>query len=558
MTTHDDPLQQGLALFKEQQYDEAIQVLSSITPSVPRRYAEALAVIGRAQLKLRKFDRAAETLEEAYERNPQPMTQYHWAEALIQLGRKAEAFTQLEEATKRDDSLTDAFIHLGILKEERGLLQDAIHCFEKALVNDSKAVVARYRLAKIAFDNGDLKRAATQAYLVQQIAGNYPPVHKLMGSIALSMGDHRQAAVELCRVIELGEGDVEVYLRLGKAFANIGDLPQALMAYEQAIKRNPAQPQVIQVAARLAQRLEDYPRAAAYYFILLDDPKFGEQAKGALDKLEAFLAAFPPPPPPEEPAPKKGGLKSKPLGSKLKKPAAPTPSPGAEAKHILPEIPENPRFNPPKILEKKTEPLAPTTGSNFVAETGFAPGAAPSVGMPQPKPRPAPSRPAPTAPLTPPAAARPLEKKTTPLSPATEKLSQVTDLGREKLSQVTDMGRERLNQVTDKGRERLNQVTDLGREKLQGMSREVMSKVKQAPAAEKGFDVFNKVMQGYKDAVSRFPKLSGGSGQGGGNAPASNAPEPKFKLTGGGAPGGGAPGTGKLPPKPGPGDPKKR
>ncbi|MNK76589.1 tetratricopeptide repeat protein [compost metagenome] len=546
MTTNDDPLQQGHALFQAQQYDEAIQVLSTISPSVPRRYAEALALLGRAHSKLRQFDRAAEILEEAYERNPQPNTQFFWAEALIQLGRKAEAFTNLEEATKRDESLTDAFIHLGILKEERGLLQDAIVCFEKALVNDSKAVVARYRLAKIAFDKGDLKRAATQAYLVQQIAGNYPPVHKLMGSIALTLGDHRQAAVELCRVIELGEADNEVYLRLGKAFANIGDLPQALMAYEQAIKRNPAQPQVIQVAARLAQRLEDFPRAAAYYFILLDDPKLGEQAKGALEKLEAYLAALPPPPPPvEEPTVKKGGLKGKPLGSKLSKPgkAAPAPMPGSEAKHILPEIPENPRFNPPKILERKTEPLAPTTGSNFVAETGFAPGSAPSATMPQPKPRPVPSRPAPTAPLTPPAAARPPERKTSPLSLPSEKLSQVTDLGREKLSQVTDMGRERLNQVTD-----------MGREKLQGMSRDVLSKVKQAPATEKGFDVFNKVMQGYKDAVSRFPKLPGGSGQSSGNAASSGQPEPKFKLTGGG----GAPGTGKLPPKPSPNDPKKR
>jgi tetratricopeptide (TPR) repeat protein len=550
MSTPDDPLQQGLRLFQEQQYDQAIEVLSTITPSVPRRYAEALAILGRAYSKKRQYDRAAEILEEAYERNPQPGTQYHWAEALIHLGRKAEAYTQLEEASKRDESLTDAFIHLGILKEERGLLQEAIHCFEKALVNDSKAVVARYRLAKIAFDRGDLKRAATQAYLVQQIAGNYPPVHKLMGSIALALGDHRQAAVELCRVIELGEGDIEVYLRLGKAFANIGDLPQALMAYEQAIKRAPNQPQVIQVAARLSQRLEDYPRAAAYFFILLDDPKLGEQAKASLDKLEAYLAALPPPPPVEEPAPKKGGLKGKPMGSKLKKPGAPAPTAGSEAKHILPEIPENPRFNPPKILERNTEPLgAPTTGTKFVAETGFAPGSAPSETNPLPKPRPKPARPAPTAPLTPPAASRPPEKKTTPLNLPTEKLTQVTDMGREKL----------------------NQVTDMGREKLQGMSREVMSKVKHAAAAEKGFEVFNKVMQGYKDAFSRFSKLPGSSGQGnGGKAGDSGQPEPKFKLTGNPASGTsksagtgklggqGAQGTGRLPAKPAPKDPKQR
>jgi tetratricopeptide (TPR) repeat protein len=525
MTTPDDPLQRGITLFQEQRYAEAVEALSQVTSSAPRRYAEALAYLGRSYAKQRQYDQAAEALEEAYERNPQPTTQYYWAEVLIQLNRKSEAYTNLEEATRRDETLTDAFIHLGILKEERGLLQEAIHCFEKALINDSKAVVARYRLAKIAFDKGDLKRAATQTYLVQQIAGNYPPAHKLMGSIALALGDHRQAAVELCRVIELGEGDAEVYHRLGKAFANIGDLPQALMAFEQSIKRMPAQPQLIQVAARLAQRLEDIPRAAAYYFILLDDPKLGDQAKIALSKLEAQLAAAPPPA--EDPT-KKGGLGGKPQVNKLKKPGLPAPMPGSEAKHLLPEIPENPRFSPPQILERHTEPLASPAGNKFVAETGFAPGAAPSASMPPARPRPA--RPAPTAPLTPPPAPPAASKKTSPLSLSTDKLSQVTDMGREKLSQVTDMGRE----------------------KLQDMSREVMSKVKQAPAAEKGVEVFNKVMQGYKEAFSRFskqpPDAQAGKPRGTGNLPQS---EPKFKLTGGNPPG-----TGNLPPKPGSKGPK--
>lgn len=523
MTTPEDPLQLGIAHFQEQRFAEAVTALSQVASNVPRRYAEALSYLGRSYAKLRQYDKAAEALEEAYERNPQPTTQYYWAEVLIHLNRKSEAFTQLEEATRRDESLTDAFIHLGILKEERGLMQDAIHCFEKALINDSKAVVARYRLAKIAFDKGDLKRAATQAYLVQQIAGNYPPAHKLMGSIALALGDHRQAAVELCRVIELGEGDAEVYQRLGKAFANIGDLPQALMAFEQSIKRMPAQPQLIQVAARLAQRLEDFPRAAAYYFILLDDPKLGEQAKLALSKLDAQLAAAPPS---VEDASKKGAAGGKAGLSKLKKPGQSAPVPGSEAKHLLPEIPENPRFNPPHVLERQTEPLVPPGGSNkFVAETGFAPGAAPSASMPTVRPRP-PVRPAPTAPLTPPAPA-PVAKKTSPLSPATERLTQVTDMGREKLTQVTDMGRE----------------------KLQDMSREVMSKVKQAPAAEKGVEVFNKVMQGYKDAFSKFAKPGAAPppGKGTGNL---SQPDQKFKLSGGNPPGKG-PGTGNLPSKPG-------
>lgn len=539
MSTSEDPLQLGMALFQEQRMAEAIQVLSQVSPKEPRRYAEALVYLGRAYSKQRDFQKAAELLEEAYERNPQATTQYYLAEALVQVNRKSEAFDLLEEATQRDSSLTDAFIHLGILKEERGLLVEAIQCFEKALVNDSKAVVARYRLAKIAFDKGDLKRAATQAYLVHQIAGNYPPVHKLMGSIALALGDHRQAAVELCRVVELGEGDTEVFQRLGKAFANIGDLPQALMAFEQSIKRNPNQPQLVQVAARLAQRLEDYPRAAAYYFILLDDPNFGEMAKAALAKLEAQIAAAPPPPVAEEPPAKgKAGLKGKVAPTKLTKPKASiaAPTPGGEAKHILPDIPENPRFSPPKILEKKTEPLgAPATGSKFVGEAGFAPGTAPpTLTQPQPKP----SRPAPTAPLS---AAAGLPPTPTSSLPSASKKTAPLGIPNEKLSQVTDMGREKLSQVTDMGREKLSQVTDMGREKLQGMSRDVMSKVKQAPAAEKGFEVFNKMMGAFSKLSKKEP------------AP-EPPPEPKFKLSGNSSQGG----TGKLPPKPGPKDPKQR
>jgi|GEM_PF-2341361 tetratricopeptide (TPR) repeat protein len=350
--------------------DRAIALLGSVNSGDPALYAQALVLMGRSHMRKQDLEQAKLCIEEAYTIRKTSRTLFYLGEVLYHSRDFAGAEECLEAATKTDETLTDAFILLGVVRKDAGRLKDAIPCFDRALKNDPKAVVARYQLATVTYEMGDLQRAAAQAHHVIQHADDFAPAHLLMANITLKLGDYRQAAVEFCRVLELQGPDANVYMALGRAFAHLHDVPQAISAFEAAFQLDPANEHACSAVARLAERQGNKDKAGEFYRKLL---RFEGSQQLAIEALERLgLSAEVPP----EPAPKKGKKGKKETAAAA--PAAPAPSV---------------TFQPPKMLDKSGLPqqLPHRQTSRLIGENGTQPlrpmdGAAPAARRQPPAP----------------------------------------------------------------------------------------------------------------------------------------------------------------------------
>lgn len=362
--TNQEVLAAGNAAFNAGDVDRAIAVLGSVSADDPQIYGQALLLMGRCYMRRKQFDQAKICLEESYNVRKHARTLFHLGECLYQSGDRVGAEQCLEAATAADETLTDAWIMLGVVRKELGRPKDALPCFDKAIKNDPKAVVARFQIAQVTYELGDMQRAATQAHHVIQHADDFVPAHLLMANITLKLGDYRQAAVEFCKVLELSGPDATVYMSLGRAFAQLHDYPQAVSAFEAAFQLEPDNEMACSAAARLADRQGDAAKAGEYYRKLLRFEGSRDMATEALQRLG--LPADAPPPSVEKKKSKKG-------------------KPKAEAPAARPAAPAV-RFQPPKSIDRSGLPSSAPTRSTgrLIGDKPAAP-ARPQVPAPAPR-----------------------------------------------------------------------------------------------------------------------------------------------------------------------------
>lgn len=198
----------------------------------------------------------------------------------------------LLRAVSLDPRHTDAFIMLGTTYYQQERHADAVKAFERALVNDPHALVARYHLAQVCTEQGNLKRALTQLHVLQTLKPDYAPTHRLQAGIFLKLKDFRQALVELCWLVDAGQADVWCFSSMGTAYRAIGEKVQALKAYEYALRLDPSLVEETLMAAQLNEELEQYEMALDLYRSLLQDLQWGDTARVAVERLERRLAVI--------------------------------------------------------------------------------------------------------------------------------------------------------------------------------------------------------------------------------------------------------------------------
>jgi tetratricopeptide (TPR) repeat protein len=219
------------------------------------------------------------------------------AEGFYRLGTCWQHLSQWDTSEKAliravtlDPKHTDAFILLGTAYYQQERYLEAVKAFERALVNDPHALLARYHLAQVCMEMGNFKRALTQLHVLQSLKPDYAPTHRLQAGIFLKLEDYRQALVELCWLVEAGLADVWCFSSMGVAYRAIGEKVQALRAYEFALRLDPSLVDETLMAAQLNEELEQYEMALEFYRSLTRDLTWGEKAKVAVERLERRLA----------------------------------------------------------------------------------------------------------------------------------------------------------------------------------------------------------------------------------------------------------------------------
>jgi tetratricopeptide (TPR) repeat protein len=284
MNRQNDPLREAKSLLESGDAPGAEAALQGAI------HPEAPALLARIRCEQGAHLEAIKLLRGVAAEAPSAECYYRMGTCWQHLSQWESSERALSRAIAMDPRHTDAFILLGTALYQQERHAEAITAFERALVNDPRALLARYHLAQTCMEVGNFKRALSQLHVLQSLQPDYAPTHRLQAAIFLKLKDYRQALVELCWLVESGHADGWCFSSMGSAYRAIGEKVQALKAYEYALRLDPGLTDETVYAAQLNEELEQYEIALALYRSLVRDLTWGERAIVAVERLERRLA----------------------------------------------------------------------------------------------------------------------------------------------------------------------------------------------------------------------------------------------------------------------------
>ena len=175
--------QRAMGYLQRGEIDASEPWIAQVTRSIPAWYVEVQDTVARVAREQGRFDRAASALSNALHVHPDANRAYQLGENLTDLGDDEEASRAFMRAVQLDITHTDAHIRLGMIHQSLHRFDLARSCFERAILNDPRAAVARYYLALNCLETGDSRRALSQLHFVLQIEPSYAPARMLQGQV---------------------------------------------------------------------------------------------------------------------------------------------------------------------------------------------------------------------------------------------------------------------------------------------------------------------------------------------------------------------------------------
>lgn len=144
-----DAIEQGLAQFRDNKFDEAEKTFQKVTEMVPN-HPMGWINLGSVEYRLGKLDEAEKSLRKAVHLDPE--VAQTWLTLGIVSYNKDEpeaALAALSQAVYLDSSNARAHMYLGVLMRKRGWLDAAEDELRKAVELDSTYAEAQFNLAII-------------------------------------------------------------------------------------------------------------------------------------------------------------------------------------------------------------------------------------------------------------------------------------------------------------------------------------------------------------------------------------------------------------------------
>jgi Flp pilus assembly protein TadD len=144
-----DAIEQGLAQFRDNKFDEAAKTFQKVTEMVPN-HPMGWINLGSVEYRLGKLDEAERSLRKAVHLDPE--VAQTWLTLGIVSYNKDEpeaALAALSQAVYLDSSNARAHMYLGVLMRKRGWLDAAEDELRKAVELDSTYAEAQFNLAMI-------------------------------------------------------------------------------------------------------------------------------------------------------------------------------------------------------------------------------------------------------------------------------------------------------------------------------------------------------------------------------------------------------------------------
>jgi len=263
-------------LLARQQWPQAVQELRAALAIHPDN-ARWLSQLGRALDEMGSLEEAVAAFRRVLELEPDDIEAlYRTGICLAQLGRPAEALQMLERIERIEPGFERAYCHRILLYAQledhdraeevfylarqyreqcphcyhniavslaaRGLLDKAIHCWQRTLDLDGDYPAVHQRLAEAWWRKGHLEKAR-QHYLqeLRRDPGALGPILDL-GRLLLEMGRFAESGEKFRRGVELAPDSAAAQHLYGCWLAAAGRTDEAIQALEQSLRLDPTHP----------------------------------------------------------------------------------------------------------------------------------------------------------------------------------------------------------------------------------------------------------------------------------------------------------------------------
>jgi len=161
------------------------------------------------------------------------------AHCLYELKRTNEAIPLLQKVAENKDLRATALFNLGLAYEDVHEVEKAKFAYTEAVLLDPEYAYPHIRLAKIAYDAGDLDLAKSHALIATRLEPKDPVTIVRYSLILLDSGELNQAIQILQEALALFPNDSDVYCYLGRAYGQMSQYSTAQMYLLHSIALNP-------------------------------------------------------------------------------------------------------------------------------------------------------------------------------------------------------------------------------------------------------------------------------------------------------------------------------
>ncbi|HWQ03362.1 MAG TPA: tetratricopeptide repeat protein [Candidatus Nitrosotenuis sp.] len=333
----------------QQQRDKAEQILAEAKSKLGDN-PEGYRLLADYYFTTGQLDKAVEEFGALFQQHPKDAKiKKNYVQVLILKGRIDEAAKLNDEVLKESARDADALIHRGQIFMRQNKPNDAVQVLESVIKSESDNAVAQYHLGVAFAALGNLTRAEACWREAARLRPNMTAAHQALAGLAARRNDIEQmlsnaqqviatdpvnpdgyllraaarlskrepdfvnAEADLKRAIDLAPRSGVPLARLGALRAGQKRFPEAIVLYEQALERDPANPEALQgvaavyvtqkqhakALARIQQQINKVPNNAPFHYLLgsicmaMNDLEKSEQALvKAIELNKDFLDAF--------------------------------------------------------------------------------------------------------------------------------------------------------------------------------------------------------------------------------------------------------------------------
>lgn len=245
-----------LTMHRNRDYRSALTIWQdSVTkyPNNPRAHCN----LGDALIRLGRAAEAIPHCEQAVRIKPDYALAFaNWGSALAQAGRLEEAVERLARALQIQPDLPEAHFNLGRALLRMGRPTEAVDHLEQTIQLNAMDAEAHYELGNALLAAGRLPEAMQHWQRAAQIKPDFVDARNNLGAALAQSGRFPEAIDQLKAVLRITPLDAEVRANLGNVLLASGNRPEAIKHYEQALARARETGQA-QLAAEIEARLKN-------------------------------------------------------------------------------------------------------------------------------------------------------------------------------------------------------------------------------------------------------------------------------------------------------------